>query len=135
MVATSTTTGQRQSAKADGDALSPDAPAREGGLRRLLSSVVRVVDIQYRIWLTQAKVTLQRMMIYAALFAAAALLGLPCRSSFSISAPFHLLTDVAGFGPVWAWLDLRGISFDRGGGAGDGGDIDARQKSDDGVSR
>src|SRR4051812_49469483 len=80
----------------------------KGGLRRLLASAVRLVDLQYRIWLTQAKLTLQRMMLYAALFAAAMVLGLLALIFLYIGV-FHLLTDVAGLRPVWAYLIYGGF--------------------------
>jgi len=79
-----------------------------GGLRRMLASVVRVADLQYRIWLTQAKLTLQRMLIYAALFAAATVLGI-LAIIFLYIGVFHLLTDVAGLRPVWAYLIYGGF--------------------------
>jgi len=79
-----------------------------GGIRRLLNSLVKIVDLQYRIWLTQAKLTLQRMMLYAALFAGAAVLGL-LAIIFLYIGVFHLLTDVIGLRPVWAYLIYGGF--------------------------
>src|SRR4051812_8824095 len=80
----------------------------KGGVRRMLASAVRLVDVQYRIWLTQAKLTLQRMLIYAALFAGAAVVGL-LAIIFLYIGVFHLLTDVAGLRPVWAYLIYGGF--------------------------
>ena len=74
----------------------------------MLNSLVKIVDLQYRIWLTQAKLTLQRMMLYAALFAGAAVLGL-LAIIFLYIGVFHLLTDVIGLRPVWAYLIYGGF--------------------------
>ena len=74
----------------------------------MLASAVRLVDVQYRIWLTQAKLTLQRMLIYAALFAGAAVLGL-LAIIFLYIGLFHVLTDVVGLRPVWAYLIFGGF--------------------------
>ena len=79
-----------------------------GGVRRLINSLVRIVDLQYRIWLTQAKLTLQRMLLYATLFAGAFVLGL-LAVVFLYIGVFHLLTDVVGMPPVWAFLLFGGF--------------------------
>jgi hypothetical protein len=79
-----------------------------GGVRRLLSSLIRVIDVQYRIWLLQAKITLMRMLLYAALFTAACVLGL-LAIIFLYVGVFKLLTDVAGLAPVWAYLIYGGF--------------------------
>ena len=86
----------------------PDRRASRGGVRRLLASLVRVVDNQYRIWLLQAKITLMRMALYAALFATAAVLGL-LAIIFLYIGVFKVLTDVAGLAPVWAYLIYGGF--------------------------
>jgi hypothetical protein len=82
-------------------------PAR-GGVRRLVNSLVRIVDLQYRIWLTHAKLTLQRMMLYAALFVGAAILGL-LAIIFLYIGLFKILTDVLHVPPVWAYLIFGGL--------------------------
>jgi hypothetical protein len=69
---------------------------------------LRVIDLQYRIWLTHAKLTLQRMVLYAALFGAAMLLGL-LAIIFLYIGVFHVLTDVIGLRAVWAYLIFGGI--------------------------
>jgi len=74
----------------------------------LINSLVRIVDLQYRIWLTQAKLTLQRMMLYAALFVGAFVLGL-LAIIFLYIGVFRLLTDVIGMRPVWAFLVFGGL--------------------------
>jgi hypothetical protein len=79
-----------------------------GGFRRVLSSLVRVIDLQYRIWLVRAKITLLRMFLYAALFAAACVLGL-LAIIFLYIGVFKLLTDVVGLAPVWAFLIYGGF--------------------------
>jgi hypothetical protein len=79
-----------------------------GGLRRLINSLVRIADLQYRIWLTQAKLTLQRMMLYAVLFVGAAILGL-LAIIFLYIGVFKILTDVIGLRPVWAYLIYGGL--------------------------
>lgn len=79
-----------------------------GGVRRLLNSALRLVDLQYRIWLTQAKLTLQRMMLYAVLFIGAAILGL-LAVIFLYIGLFRVLTDVIGLRPVWAYLIFGGL--------------------------
>ena len=88
--------------KRDGDAAGFEHPRRprRGGLRRLISSTMRLVDTQYRIMMLRAKMTLVRMAIYAALFAGAVVLGL-VGIIFLYIGLFRLLTDVAGL-PVWA---------------------------------
>jgi len=74
----------------------------------LINSLVRIVDLQYRIWLTQAKLTLQRMMLYAAMFMGAFVLGL-LAIIFLYIGVFRLLTDVIGLKPVWAYLIFGGL--------------------------
>lgn len=79
-----------------------------GGVRRLLTSALRIADLQYRIWLTQAKLTVQRMAFFATLFGIAAVLGL-LAIIFLYIGVFHLLTDIAGLAPVWAYLIYGGF--------------------------
>ncbi len=79
-----------------------------GGLRRLLQNAGRVIDLQYRIWLIQAQLTLRRMALYAALFGAAMLIGLLAIIFLFIGA-FHILTDVFHIPPVWAYLIFGGV--------------------------
>lgn len=79
-----------------------------GGMRRLLNSLLRIVDLQYRIWLTQAKLTLQKMVLYAILFVGAAILGL-LAIIFLYIGLFKVLTDVVGLAPVWAYLIFGGL--------------------------
>jgi len=86
----------------------PLRPKGRGGFRRLIRSLVRVGDLQLKIWLTHAKLTLQRMMIYAALFGAAAVLGL-LAIIFLYIGVFKVLTDVIGLRPVWAYLIYGGF--------------------------
>ena len=71
-----------------------------GGVRRLISSITRLMDVQYRIMMVRAKMTLVRMAIFTALFAGAVVMGL-VGLVFLYIGMFRLLTDVAGL-PVWA---------------------------------
>jgi len=77
------------------------------GLRRLVRSVVRIADLQYRIWLTRAKIAAVRLAMFAAIFSAALLLGILAVIFLFIGA-FRVLTDVAGIAPVWAYLIMGG---------------------------
>src|SRR5207248_175990 len=86
----------------------PAPQLRRGGLRRLLTSVGKIIDLQIKIWLTQAKLTTQRIMLYAALFGAALLIGM-LAIIFLYIGTFRLLTDVAGLQPVWAFLIFGGF--------------------------
>jgi hypothetical protein len=81
----------------------PRARHSRGGVRRLIASVTRIVNLQVQIWLTQAKLTLMKMALYAGLFMAAAVLGL-LAIIFLYIGFFRLLTDVIGLAPVWAYL-------------------------------
>jgi hypothetical protein len=108
MAADTAQTAPPSTSAAAADAPPPFSPparhrSRRGGLRRLLASTFRVVDLQYRIWLTHAKITLQRMVLYAAMFGAAMVIGL-LAIIFLYIGVFRLLTDVAGLRPVWAYL-------------------------------
>jgi hypothetical protein len=79
-----------------------------GGVRRLVQRAWRVVDLQYRIMLTQAKLTAKRIVMFAILFGIASVLGL-LAIIFLYIGVFKLLTDVAGLAPVWAYLIYGGF--------------------------
>jgi hypothetical protein len=78
-----------------------------GGIRRLVASVARLTDIQLQIWLTRVKLAAWSIALYAALFGAAALIGI-LGVIFLMIGIFHVLTDVAGLAPVWAFLIFGG---------------------------
>jgi hypothetical protein len=103
--AQSAPTGAAQNAQtgSPGGSVATGTRPRKGGLRRLVASLVRIVDLQYRIWLTHAKLTLQRMILYAALFGIAMILAILALIFLYIGC-FHVLTDLLGFRPVWAYL-------------------------------
>ncbi|HVX86921.1 MAG TPA: phage holin family protein [Phycisphaerae bacterium] len=82
--------------------------AVRGGLRRLLGNITRLISIQLQIWLTQAKATALKIALFAGLFAAAAVLAI-LAIIFLYIGVFHLLTDVAGLRPVWAFLIYGGF--------------------------
>ena len=95
-----------QENRSDEDTFGEDAfhrRANRGGLRRTVASIARLVDIQYRIWLTEAKMAVARIVMYVVLFGAAALLGI-LGIIFLFIGAFHVLTDVIGLVPVWAYL-------------------------------
>jgi len=79
-----------------------------GGVRRLIQRGLRVADLQYRIWLTQAKLTAKRIVMFAILFGIAAVLGL-LAIIFLYIGVFKVLTDVIGLAPVWAYLIYGGF--------------------------
>jgi hypothetical protein len=78
-----------------------------GGLRRLVSSVARLTDIQIQIWATQAKIAAMRLVVYAALVGGASIVGI-LGVIFVLIGLFHVLTDVVGLAPVWAFLVFGG---------------------------
>ncbi len=84
--------------------------ANRGGLRRLISSIARLLDLQYRIWLTEAKIAVAKIVMYVVLFGAAALLGI-LGIIFLFIGAFHVLTDVCGLAPVWAYLIFAGVQL------------------------
>jgi hypothetical protein len=95
----------------DGDRFSGrGGRANPGGVRRLVSSIVRLADIQLQIWLTRAKLAAWSIALYAALFGAAALVG-TLGIIFLFIGIFHVLTDVVGLAPVWAFLIFGGVQL------------------------
>ncbi len=81
---------------------------RDGwGVRHLVASVVRLADLQLRIWLTRVKMAVLRAALFSALFAISLLLALLAVIFLFIGA-FRVLTDVAGLRPVWAFLIFGG---------------------------
>lgn len=102
-----------QDTGADEDTLGEDAFHRRpnrGGLRRMVSSIARLVDIQYRIWLTEAKMAVAKIVMYIVLFGAAALFGI-LGTIFLFIGAFHVLTDVVGLAPVWAYLIFAAVQL------------------------
>jgi predicted phage tail protein len=83
-------------------------PRGKGGVRRLTASVVRLVNIQVKIWLTQAKVTAMKVGLFAGLFAAAAVVAV-LAIIFLYIGVFRVLTDVVHLQPVWAFLIFGGV--------------------------
>jgi hypothetical protein len=107
MVTTTTETGTQEGVGGEPPAPSSSSPRHRGrrrpthgGLRRLISSTMRVMDVQYRIMMLRAKMTLMRMAMYVGLMAVAVVLGL-VGVIFLYIGVFRLLTDLAGL-PVWA---------------------------------
>lgn len=103
-VASSTTSAEPVSAEYSSAAA---MGRRRWGFRRLLGSVLRIADLQYRIWLTRAKIVLIHAAMFAGLFAVAMVLGI-LAVIFLYIGVFHVLTDVAGLRPVWAFLIFGG---------------------------
>jgi Putative Actinobacterial Holin-X, holin superfamily III len=81
-----------------------------GGLRRLVSSIARLTDIQLQIWLTRAKLAAFSVAFYAALFGAAAVVSI-LGIIFLFIGLFRVLTDVVGLAPVWAFLIFGGVQL------------------------
>jgi hypothetical protein len=84
------------------------ARANRGGIRRLIASIARLVDIQFKIWLIEAKISLIRVGLYIALFGAAAVFAM-VGIVFLLIGLFRVLTDVVGIAPVWAFLIFAGF--------------------------
>ena len=70
-----------------------------GGVRRMLASTTRLMDVHYQIVLLRAKMTVVRVAIYAGMAVGAVGLGL-MGVIFLYVGVFRLLTDVAGV-PAW----------------------------------
>ena len=68
-----------------------------------MASTTRLADIQLRIWLTEAKLAVSRIVMYVALYAGAGVLGI-LAIIFLMIGCFRILTDVIGLRPVWAFL-------------------------------
>ena len=81
---------------------------RRRGLPRLISALFRLADVQYRIWLVQAKLTALRIALFAGLFAGAALLSVLAIIFLYIGA-FKVLTDVLMIRTVYAFLIFGGF--------------------------
>jgi hypothetical protein len=77
-------------------------PRREGarGVRHLVASTAKLCGLQYRIWLTRAKITALKIAVFAGLFMSAMLLGILAAIFLAIGI-FRVLTDVLHI-PVWA---------------------------------
>ncbi len=87
-----------------------DLRPNRGGVRRLVSSIARLADIQFHIWMTEAKLAVSKIVLYVALFGAAALIAV-LGVIFLFIGVFHVLTDVFGLAPVWAYLLFGGIQL------------------------
>ncbi|HUO07867.1 MAG TPA: phage holin family protein [Phycisphaerae bacterium] len=83
---------------------------RRGGVRRLVASTVRLADLQIRIWLTQAKITVARVATFLILCAAAGVMAI-LGTIFLLIGLFRILTDEFGLQPVWAFLIFGGFLF------------------------
>ena len=81
---------------------------RQRGLPRLIASLLRLADVQYRIWLVQAKLTALRIALFAGLFAGAALLSVLAIIFLYIGA-FKVLTDLLEIRAVYAFLLFGGF--------------------------
>ncbi len=86
--------------EADGDEGQHHGPPPRGGVRRLIASLTRLINLQYRIWMTQAKMVMMKIAISAGLFIGAAVFGV-IGVIFLCIGLFHVLTDVVGI-PLWA---------------------------------
>jgi len=94
----------------DPSSVSDWQPVNHGGVRRLIASLVRLADIQTKIWLAEAKITLAKLALYVVLFGSAAILGI-LGIIFLLIGLFRVLTDVLGIAPVWAFLLFAGFFF------------------------
>ena len=101
---------ESRSAQTGERSFSEGSRANPGGFRRLVSSIVRLSDIQLQIWLTRAKLAAWSIAFYAALCGAAAVVGL-LGIIFLFIGIFHVLTDVVGLPPVWAFLIFGGFQL------------------------
>lgn len=74
-----------------------------GGLRRMFSSSLRLAALQSKIILLQTKLIAKRILISAALWAAATMVGI-LAIIFLYIGVFRVLTDVVGLAPAWTFL-------------------------------
>ena len=84
--------------------------ANRGGIRRLVGSTVRLADLQLRIWLTEAKITVSRIVMYVVLYAIAGVMAI-LGTIFLFTGLFHVLTDVIGIPTVWSLLIFALFTF------------------------
>ncbi|MGN6369484.1 MAG: phage holin family protein [Phycisphaerae bacterium] len=84
--------------------------ANRGGIRRLIASTVRLADIQLKIWLTQAKMTVARIVLYVLLYAVAGVMAI-LGTIFLFIGLFKILTDVIGIPAVWSFLIFALFTF------------------------
>lgn len=84
--------------------------ANRGGLRRMVASTVRLADLQIKIWLTHAKITVARLVLFIILYSIAGALGI-LATVFLFTGLFHILTDVIGLREVWALLIFAVFMF------------------------
>ncbi len=84
--------------------------ANRGGLRRLVASTVRLADLQLRIWLTEAKITVARVLTFVILYTVAGVMAI-LGTIFLFIGVFRILTDVIGIPTVWSFLILSLFTF------------------------
>ena len=84
--------------------------ANRGGVRRLIASTVRLADLQLKIWLTQAKITVSRIVLFVVLYAVAGVMAI-LGTIFLFIGLFKILTDVIGIPPVWSFLIFALFTF------------------------
>jgi hypothetical protein len=97
-------------AKADGgeQPLTDEGQQPRGGVRRLIGSATRVASLQFKIWITTAKMIAVRIAVSTGLFLGSAVFGI-LAVVFLLIGIFKFLTDFVGI-PVWAtYLIFAGV--------------------------
>jgi hypothetical protein len=84
--------------------------ANRGGLRRLVASIVRLADLQLKIWLTETKIAVSRIVMYLVLYAMAGVMAI-LGTTFLFIGLFRILTDVIGIPTVWSLLIFSLFTF------------------------
>ena len=102
--------GERGEKARAGDSAADWQRANRGGLRRLVASTVRLADLQLRIWVTEAKITVARVLIFVVLYTVAGVMAL-LGTIFLFIGVFRILTDVIGIPTVWSFLILSLLTF------------------------
>ena len=96
------------SAPADAKMPTPDDAAEGLGIKAIVQSLLRLVDIRYRIWLTRAKLTALRLALFATLWIVALLVGV-LAIVFLYIGLFRVFTDFVGIPTAWAFLIFGGV--------------------------
>ena len=101
---------EQQDGASAGESAADWRRANRGGLRRLVASTVRLADLQLRIWLTEAKITIARILTFVILYTVAGVMAL-LGTIFLFIGVFRILTDVIGIPTVWSFLILSLFTF------------------------